>query len=220
MGEKPHARDTRKEAEETEEEPPPARQAASKSSAAGGKSATTAAILLHVPRRFVTAVVHCQQMFRRRRQERGKKKRRSKHEQRELELWKDRLLPRAEKARERRNNRRRRYLVDAIGRLTKRWGTGKNVWLTMDRLLQASKKGADVNATADIMRGFWAQQLVRKLVRLGDEMVTLAALEIDDRIQMDLWGEIEKCSTTVDKEQIKFRIMRWMGNTGGNNREV
>ena len=66
------------------------------------------------------------------------------------------------------------YLFDAIGRLTKRYGTGKKVWLTVDKLLRANEEGADVEAMTDIVRGFKPQQLTRKIGCLGDEMVVHA----------------------------------------------
>ena len=113
------------------------------------------AALLQVPGRCVRAVVRCQQMFRYRRRARDEEEHRRRREQRaraELE----------------RVDSCRRYLVDAIGRLVKRYGTGKNVWLTVDKLLRADEEGADVEAMAGIVRGFKAQQLTRKLGCVGD----------------------------------------------------
>ena len=96
--------------------------------------------------------------------------------------------------------------MDAIGWLTKQYGTGENVWLTADKLLRADEEGSDVEAMADIARRFKAQRLARELGCSGDEKVMLAVIEMGDRIQMRLWNEIEDCSTAGDKEQIRRRM--------------
>ena len=67
------------------------------------------------------------------------------------------MLPHVQRAERERVDSRRRYLVDAIGRLTKRHGAGKNVWLTVDKLLRAGEEGVDVEAMANIVRGFKSQ---------------------------------------------------------------
>ena len=100
--------------------------------------------------------------------------------------------------------------MNVIGWLTKRHGTGKNVWLAVDKLLRADDEDVDVKVMDDILREFRAQQLARKVGCLGDEMVILAALEIGDRARMRLWNGIEKCSRVGDKEQTHLRIRWWV----------
>ena len=157
------------------------------------------AALLHVPCRYVRAVVRFQRMFCHRKQARGEEEHRHSREQ--------------QRAEQERVDRRRGYLVNAIERLKKWHRTGMNVWLTVDKLLRANEEGADVEAMADILRGFRAQRLARKLGCLGDERVTLAALEIGDRTRMRLCDGIERIGTVSDREQTKLGIRRWMETT-------
>ena len=50
------------------------------------------------------------------------------------------MLPHVQRAKRGRVDNHRRYLVRQIGYLTEEWGTDKDVWVTVDKLLRAEEK--------------------------------------------------------------------------------
>ena len=68
-----------------------------------------------------------------------------------------------------------------IGYLKKKWGTGKDVWVAVDKLLRAKEEGADEDTMISIVRRFWAHQVAKKTG--WDEMRLLDFYEACERMK-------------------------------------
>ena len=62
-----------------------------------------------------------------------------------------------------------------IGYLNEEWETGKDVWVTVDKLLQAKEEGANEDTMTSNTHMFWAHQMAKKTGY--DEMILLDIIE-------------------------------------------